>query len=163
MKALSVRQPWAALIVAGLKVWETRARACHYLGPLAIHASARPGLAHGDLLGRWVFVDAGGRPPELFGPDGARLVCHLGAIVGSARMTGCSPVELVDPGAEAPFGDYTPGRYALRLQEAATASERCPWCWGQAQAPVCLVCAGGGPPGPVPAKGSLTVPWEWTP
>lgn len=39
MKLLSVRQPWAWLIVNGLKPIENRDRICNYRGELYIHAS----------------------------------------------------------------------------------------------------------------------------
>jgi len=38
LPALSVRQPWAWLIVSGLKDIENRPRPTHYRGPLLIHA-----------------------------------------------------------------------------------------------------------------------------
>src|ERR1700757_3034186 len=38
LPALSVRQPWAWLIVNGLKDIENRPRRTHYCGPLLIHA-----------------------------------------------------------------------------------------------------------------------------
>ena len=38
MKALSIRQPWASLIVAGIKDVENRTWATKLRGPLAIHA-----------------------------------------------------------------------------------------------------------------------------
>lgn len=40
MKTLSVRQPWASLIVSGLKDIENRTWAPNYLGPVLIHASS---------------------------------------------------------------------------------------------------------------------------
>ena len=42
LPALSVRQPWAWLIVSGLKDIENRPRRTHHRGPLLIHA----GLSH---------------------------------------------------------------------------------------------------------------------
>jgi hypothetical protein len=39
MKALSVRQPWASLIVLGLKCVEIRSWPTDYRGPLLIHAA----------------------------------------------------------------------------------------------------------------------------
>lgn len=42
IKCLSVRQPWAWLIVAGHKSLENRTWDTKYRGPLLIHASARP-------------------------------------------------------------------------------------------------------------------------
>lgn len=40
MKVLTVRQPWASLIVQGHKDIENRSRRTHYRGPLLIQASA---------------------------------------------------------------------------------------------------------------------------
>ena len=39
LRALSIRQPWAWLIVNGLKDVENRPRRTHFRGPLLIHAS----------------------------------------------------------------------------------------------------------------------------
>jgi len=39
MKAISVRQPWADLIIQGKKTLDLRTRKINYRGPLAIHAS----------------------------------------------------------------------------------------------------------------------------
>lgn len=41
MKALSILQPWASLVVLGHKRIETRSRDTKYRGPLLIHASAK--------------------------------------------------------------------------------------------------------------------------
>ncbi len=40
VKALTIRQPWAACIVEGTKTIEVRSRRTHHRGPLAIHAAA---------------------------------------------------------------------------------------------------------------------------
>lgn len=42
MKTLSVKQPWADLLVSGLKDIENRTWATKYRGKLLIHASTRP-------------------------------------------------------------------------------------------------------------------------
>jgi hypothetical protein len=42
MKALSVRQPWAWLLVAGIKPIENRTWFINYRGPLLIHAGQAP-------------------------------------------------------------------------------------------------------------------------
>jgi hypothetical protein len=44
MKALSVRQPYTALICAGVKTVENRSRPTNYRGKLLIHASGNPML-----------------------------------------------------------------------------------------------------------------------
>jgi hypothetical protein len=38
MKVLTLHQPWASLVAAGVKTIETRSWRTHYRGPLAIHA-----------------------------------------------------------------------------------------------------------------------------
>jgi hypothetical protein len=43
MKTLSVRQPYAWLIVAGFKTIENRTWRTNYRGPLQIHASQKAG------------------------------------------------------------------------------------------------------------------------
>jgi len=47
MKALSIRQPYVYLILAGLKTIEYRSRKTHHRGPLLIHASQRLGSLDG--------------------------------------------------------------------------------------------------------------------
>lgn len=42
MKALTIWQPWASLLVSGQKKYETRSWATDYRGPIAIHAAMRP-------------------------------------------------------------------------------------------------------------------------
>jgi len=42
MKALSIRQPWAWLVVHGIKDVENRTRSTEYRGPLLIHAGRHP-------------------------------------------------------------------------------------------------------------------------
>lgn len=82
-----------------------------------------------------------------------------------------------------PFGDFTPGRWALLLEDIKPTTERCPACWGEgcqdlgaydhwretgdaaaaAALDPCATCAGSGKCRPVPARGQQAVPWEWTP
>lgn len=49
MKALSIRQPWAELIVAGLKDIENRAWPTDYRGPVLIHAGMKIEPIDADL------------------------------------------------------------------------------------------------------------------
>jgi hypothetical protein len=39
MKAITLTQPWASLVMDGRKQWETRSWSTRYQGPLAIHAA----------------------------------------------------------------------------------------------------------------------------
>ena len=43
MKALSIQEPWASLIIAGKKTIELRTWRTHYRGPILIHRSGKGG------------------------------------------------------------------------------------------------------------------------
>jgi hypothetical protein len=78
MKALSVRQPYASLIVAGIKAIENRSWAPKYRGRLAIHASKSMRLA--DLNDARALCREIGAPfPEEF---------PRGGILGTVDFTG---------------------------------------------------------------------------
>jgi hypothetical protein len=70
VKALSVKQPWASLIMSGRKTLEIRGVAIKYRGPLAICSSQVPDKA-----------------------AVARLDCTgpLGAFLGTVQVVGCRP------------------------------------------------------------------------
>jgi hypothetical protein len=76
MKCLSVRQPWAWLICAGIKDVENRDWRGHYTGPLLIHASKT--VEETDLC--WLKQDGHPIPEQL----------AKGAIVGAAVLTRCT-------------------------------------------------------------------------
>jgi hypothetical protein len=50
MKIISIRQPWASLIVSGIKDIENRTWPTRYRGPVLIHASQRADDATSDEL-----------------------------------------------------------------------------------------------------------------
>jgi hypothetical protein len=52
MKELSIRQPWAWLIIAGHKDVENRSWTTTYRGPLLIHAARRPDDVMADIENR---------------------------------------------------------------------------------------------------------------
>ena len=115
MKALSLLQPWASLVVIGAKRLETRSWSTNYRGTLLIHASS--GKA-GSLLSS--------EPPfSRYINDFNNL--PLGAIIGSVILTDIVKVEQLQLSEktinqlsleERAFGDYTPGRYVWILEEA---------------------------------------------
>lgn len=200
MKALTVRQPWASLIAVGAKRIETLSWSTKYRGRLLIHAGrALIDNAETNALAQHLFRDD---EPGVWkvpcDPPMAR-----GAVVASATLTDCIPiVDRMDPppqtgpylevgggylwglGATPPdgadlrdqlrFGDFTPGRYALLLDDVKPTTERCPRCWGEgswtgamphteARATFpCSTCKGRSTCDPVPMKGrqGLWVP-EW--
>lgn len=107
MKTLSVRQPWAWLIVQGIKTVENRTWATAYRGEFLIHASARFDLAAGDFdeLREAVRADYGVWIPD----DLPR-----GGIVGQARLADC----LLDCSEENDIIWHEPGCYAFLLRDA---------------------------------------------
>ena len=81
MKAISLWQPWASLVAAGIKTIETRAWRAVYRGPLAIHAAQRIEVASiPDRL----------RPicEAAFGADWPDAL-PAGALVAIAELVGC--------------------------------------------------------------------------
>lgn len=141
VQAISLWQPYASLIAAKVKRFETRSwRAPGRLvgQRIAIHAAARrPTAAELDALGGIVAEVLGGYWQRRI-PYGA-VVCTA-AIAGCYQVTrwnGPAPIlehigEIRDDG----FGDYTPGRY----------------CWELTDVDVCDP--------PVPAKGAQGF-WNW--
>jgi len=112
MKALSLLQPWATLVMLGAKRYETRTWTTRYRGRLAIHASKRF-------------------------PDELRALCKeerfrrilrqadvaswsdlpTGAVLGTVELVACLPAcELLIGDAERSLGDYGPGRWAWQLE-----------------------------------------------
>ena len=91
MKALSIRQPYAWLIVAGHKPIENRTWLVHYRGPLLIHASAKMHVRTLDEIER------------KHGISVPREALELGGIIGRVDL-----VEIVtassSPWFEGPFG-----------------------------------------------------------
>lgn len=76
MKIISIRQPWAALIVHGIKDIENRTWATSYRGPILIHASQRlDDVRQEDIERRF------GISPPLQQP--------LGGVVGVADLVDC--------------------------------------------------------------------------
>jgi hypothetical protein len=92
VKALSVRQPYAALLVTGAKRAEYRSWSTHYRGPLLIHA------AKGEP---WDVEDPA--LVEALASTDPVLVARRGAIIGRVTVTGCRWVgddwawDVVDP------------------------------------------------------------------
>lgn len=117
MKAISIRQPWAWLIVAGHKDIENRTWAITYRGPILIHAAKMvdknailpveieipDGLPRGGIVGRANLVDCvrGYSSPWFIGPYGLVMtepaqvdfIPYLG-MPGIFEYTGQTPVLL---------------------------------------------------------------------
>jgi hypothetical protein len=85
LKTLSVRQPWANLIVHGIKDVENRTRKTNYRGRILIHAPAKDEYKHGiftkDQL-HDIWNRAGNRIRML-------RVREKSAIIGSVEIVDC--------------------------------------------------------------------------
>ena len=116
MKALSLLQPWATLVVTGIKHIETRSWSTRYRGPLLIHASkGKSGKIFADepRFKRYI-------------PDFSQL--PFGYIIGRVMLIDIIKIDTATLSAsdklfnglrpeEKAFGDYKEGRYAWILQE----------------------------------------------
>ena len=118
MRALSLSQPWASLIVYGHKRIETRSWSTTFRGTLLIHASKNK---------RWMpdfprLLHYAGLPDEL-----TALPCPFGAVLGSVEVVDCLKTEELfasDVGTkEMRLGDYSPGRYGWVLCNPVVCTE----------------------------------------
>lgn len=98
MKALSIMQPWAWLIINGHKSIENRTWRCHVRGPILIHA--------GKKIDTWARADlwhgrhpATGASADIPYPDSY----DRGGIVGEAEIVDCI-TDSDDPWFVGPFG-----------------------------------------------------------
>jgi hypothetical protein len=121
MKAISLWQPWASCMAAGVKRNETRSWATSYRGPLAIHAAK---LWSQDVRD-WVSADPFFDILKPRGSDGRSRsrpwITHgdkvvpipLGAVVCVVEIYDCVLIreDNAPSGLEFRLGDYTPGRY----------------------------------------------------
>ncbi len=100
MKAITLWQPYADLMVQGAKVFETRSWMTAHRGPLAIHAGkakAGDAMALADRLG----ID----------PD----TLDYGKVIGVVWLHGMNDTTEIDVrDGERALGDWRPGRYAWR-------------------------------------------------
>ncbi len=126
MKALSLWQPWATAIAAGVKQIETRGWATNYRGPLAIHAAKRNSAElrewwHEHLLNDSVISDhAAFARLQIWGFNDL----PMGAVVATCRLVDCVPSErlLADGRAdsrEQKWGNFGPERFGWVLADVA--------------------------------------------
>lgn len=120
MKAITVWQPWAGALAAGIKGNETRSWATKYRGPIAIH-SAMKAIHHTwsnlymDDKAREVICRRLELPEIIDGP----ATFPMGCILATAELVDCiriTPeyITTLTPD-ELALGDYTLGRYAWKL------------------------------------------------
>lgn len=102
MKAITVQQPWATLIILGLKEFETRSWYTNYRGRIAIHSGKKPPTDE-----------------QLLRAGLKREDCPLGVVLGTAFLVDCLHMDqdLIDRQSvkEKGFGFWELGRWAFRL------------------------------------------------
>lgn len=101
MKALTLWQPWASLIIDGRKTVETRPVPWHFIGRFAVHAGLK--------VDREACIRFG------YDPD----TIPRGAVLGTVLKTGLIHFEnsVIGPNYVADeYGDFTPGRYGYPLE-----------------------------------------------
>lgn len=134
-RAITLTQPWATLWAIGAKLIETRSRATHYRGWVAIHAAkSYPTeclvLCHNQPHFFNALVKAG---IENFDQ------LPVGKIIGVANITDCKHArvirDLLSP-QELEFGDYADGRFAYLSQGPRLLRE------------------------PIPMNGCQAIPWR---
>lgn len=133
MKCISLWQPWASLLVHGLKRCETRSWPLRHRGPLLIHAAKTWSRDLANLSRAEPFRTAL-RGLGVLWSDKDKPNLPFGAIVGRVEVVDCYPTERIAVAAESlhdpdpqvyrkadalhigerewAFGDYSDGRYA---------------------------------------------------
>jgi hypothetical protein len=89
MKAISIRQPWASLIVAGVKPVENRSWRTRYRGPVLIHASSRMTRPDFDDAIRFLTRQFGAAAVTSWLPSYCYLREMRGGIIGRVVITDC--------------------------------------------------------------------------
>lgn len=125
VKAISLWQPWAILAARGPKGYETRSWSTNYRGLLLIHAAKRWTRDENELCLLEPFWST------LIGLRMASLnQMPLGCLLGVVELTAVHRTEDIDPTIttkERSFGDFTPGRFAWKLENPQPFSEPIPY------------------------------------
>lgn len=136
MKAITIIQPWASLVVLGAKLNETRSWKTDYRGEILIHAGKK-NFTHKLILDSTKMRDFLSQAGIIWG-DQKKL--PTGAIIGKAVLSDCVLIDQTFVDKLSPqefcFGDYTLGRYAWVMRNAVLFDK------------------------PIPAKGMLGL-WNW--
>jgi hypothetical protein len=134
MKAISLWQPHAGLVVLGEKKFETRSRPTNVRGRVYIHAAKKwtEGMANHYFRAKY-FREAYARLFTRSCKSSGGLnftVIPLGMLIGSVEIVSCCRVENIRDyltEKELAFGDYSDGRYAWQLENPIIFPEPIPW------------------------------------
>jgi hypothetical protein len=154
VKAISLWQPWGSLWVDGIKLHETRHWFTTHRGPLLVHAAktmcaaVEPDLA--EIL------------EQRYGSRWAKELPR-GALIGCVELVACQPTVFIActvDDRELACGNWSPGRYAWRAQQAYQFCEPIPYKGRQGffDVPADIVAAalcGGSIAAPAAPQGSL--------
>lgn len=136
IKALTIKQPWAGLLVLGIKKNETRGWRTNFRGKLAIHSSKDI-----DQAGLRVLQHLVDHLPD-FSPGSFNYkTCTVtGSLLGTVEMTDCISTNSQHPvtAFEAYLGNYDEDRYFWTMRNPDVF------------------------PNPIPIKGKLNL-WNWNP
>lgn len=124
MPAITLHQPWASLVEAGSKPYETRhwRASPRFVGQrIAIHAASRPIITklQDDVLD--AITEALGGPSWHHALPRGAVLCT--AILASVHSTDDVEAD--------PFGNYAPGRWAWRLTDIRPVTPHAPARGGQ--------------------------------
>lgn len=111
IKCITLKQPFAHLIVTGHKEFETRNWQTNYRGDLYIHAGQQFYFSDYNVCQQDPFFKAAL-------PDLSKL--QTGAIIGKVKLVNCARVEEIKhmlTEKELKFGNYWPGYYGWELEE----------------------------------------------
>lgn len=148
---ITLSQPWATLVVRGLKLIETRGRNTNFRGELHIHAgkSKEYGTGANKISCRELCYH---KPFSQFITPKEYDRLPFGAIIGKVNLRHTLPTEKISKmevfhygssekwsisQQELAFGDYLPGRYGYLLSDPV-------------EFPIII-----------PAKGNQIIPWEF--
>ena len=116
MKAITIWQPYASLIICGLKRFETRSWSTKCRGPLIIHAAKKWDRERAgdvervqELIKKYINLNHldDDHLKMLIRPIGETLGCALGAV----RLTDCQQMDSGRSLFENEVGSFGPGRY----------------------------------------------------
>lgn len=107
IKAITLWQPWDTLVAIGAKPYETRHWPTAYRGDLVIHAAAKRDNDTIEFL-RQI-------RPEIQRYHVQFPPLQYGKVLCVVTLADCIPTEAV-PDDERRFGDFTPGRFAWKLE-----------------------------------------------
>lgn len=116
MKAITIWQPWAGFVAAGVKHNETRSWATKYRGPIAIHAAVKPIRQVVPLLSEKAFGLMVEKLEKASMANGELLTYfNYGEIIATAELVACHLIteEYLStlPDTEKALGDYSLGRF----------------------------------------------------